>query len=141
MRPERTYHIWNNMMGRCFNKNRRDYKWYGKKGVTVCDEWQNYDGFKEWAIKSSYSDDLTLDRIDFNGNYEPNNCRWIPMAEQHANTSQTRLVTINGRTQPMKRWCVEYGISYQAVCQRVHRGMDNVSALLIPMKRRGEYGK
>ena len=74
------------MKRRCCNKNDKNYKYYGGRGITVCDEWRNdFVAFYNWAIENSYSDDLTIDRINVNGNYEPSNCRWVTMAQQNQN--------------------------------------------------------
>lgn len=83
----RLYRIWKAMKSRCYNKNTKSYKrWYGSKGVQVCDQWRyNYVAFRNWSILNGYSDDLTIDRIDPCGNYEPSNCRWVTPAVQAAN--------------------------------------------------------
>lgn len=82
----RLYQTWCNMKGRCFNpNNKRDYKNYGGRGITVCKEWLSFEPFFVWAIANGYSDDLTIDRINVDGNYEPNNCRWATRAEQNQN--------------------------------------------------------
>lgn len=82
----RLYTIWSNMKGRCYNPNRTRFEHYGGRGITVCEEWRNdYSVFAKWARENGYKDDLTIDRIDVNGNYEPDNCRWIPLSEQSAN--------------------------------------------------------
>lgn len=82
----RLYKIWASMKSRCYNKKCTSYKWYGEKGVTICDEWLNDCGaFSNWAMANGYKDDLTIDRIDPYGNYEPSNCRWITLAEQQLN--------------------------------------------------------
>lgn len=134
---KRLYVIWINMKGRCFNQSRPDYKYYGERGITVCDDWKNsFQDFKNWAMSSGYNDNLTIDRIDVNGNYCPENCRWIPFSEQRENTRQTRKITINGETKTIKSWCRQYGISYDMVIMRIHRGMDDVSALLTPRERK-----
>ena len=74
------------MMSRCYRKKDIHYNAYGDRGITVCEEWRGHsDEFIEWALKNGYSDDLTLERIDVNGNYEPSNCKWIPMSEQYKN--------------------------------------------------------
>lgn len=87
----RLYNIWIMMKMRCYNKNNPAYRYYGAKGVAVCDEWKNnYGAFRSWAITNGYDEskkwrDCTIDRINPFGNYEPNNCRWIPMEEQYKN--------------------------------------------------------
>lgn len=84
-RHTRLYQTWTNMKTRCLNTKNRVYKWYGAIGVTVCTEWMKFEGFRDWALSSGYRDNLTIDRIDPFGNYEPSNCRWIPKNEQRAN--------------------------------------------------------
>lgn len=87
MSKTRLYKIWSKMKERCYyKKDVRKYAYYGGRGITVCDEWKNdFVTFKEWALKNGYQDNLSIDRIDVNGNYEPSNCRWITMAEQQRN--------------------------------------------------------
>lgn len=82
----RLHVIWSSMKTRCYNKNHRGYNYYGVRGITVCDEWRDdFQAFHDWAMANGYRDDLTIDRIDVDGNYEPSNCRWITMAEQQTN--------------------------------------------------------
>lgn len=89
----RLYVIWRGMKQRCYYLKHKDYHNYGGRGVTVCDEWKNdFKTFYEWAISQGYNDDLTLDRIDVNGNYEPTNCRWATWSEQRLNQRPRKRV-------------------------------------------------
>lgn len=93
-RNARLYSVWKTMKKRCENSNHKDYKWYGAKGVSVCEEWHDYSTFKEWAVETGYDEkaergECTIDRINPYGNYEPNNCRWINMMEQAKNKRKT----------------------------------------------------
>lgn len=93
----RIYRIWNCMKTRCNNPRRKDYELYCKRGITVCDEWKdNFQNFYEWAINNGYKDNLTIDRIDPNGNYCPQNCRWATIDEQANNKRNTYYVECNG---------------------------------------------
>lgn len=83
----RIYRIWKAMKNRCFNPNTQDYKrWYGSNGITVCEEWKNdFSSFYEWSMAHGYRDDLSIDRVDPSGNYEPSNCRWADAKTQANN--------------------------------------------------------
>lgn len=94
----RLYGIWAGMRQRCNNPNKDAYKYYGGKGVKVCEEWNDYSKFKEWALSNGYNDSLSIDRIDANGNYCPLNCRWLTISENtaRANKNHTTRRVIRG---------------------------------------------
>lgn len=95
----RLYSCWQSMKNRCYNTKHRQYKDWGGRGITVCDEWKdNYIVFKEWALKNGYQDNLTLDRKNVNECYSPVNCRWITKIEQNKNTRKCRHINYNGRS-------------------------------------------
>ena len=118
-RVVRLYRIWHGMIDRCTKPNRREYKYYGGKGVTVCKEWLSYDAFYEWAMKNGYEDSLTIDRENTYGNYEPANCRWVTQEEQKRNTS--RNVYIDGKI--VSELARECGLSSDGINYRIQHGI------------------
>lgn len=113
------YTVWSRMKERCYNKNDAAYKNYGGRGIYVCDEWKNdYLAFHEWALSSGYEYGLSIDRIDNNGPYSPENCRWATRKEQCNNRRTNLLVTYNGETKTFSQWIEEYNADYDLVFQR-----------------------
>lgn len=100
------------MKTRCYNKNNKSYKNYGARGIKVCDEWSHIKEFYDWAIHNGYRDDLTIDRIDGNGNYEPNNCRWVTMKEQQNNRVNNHHVVYRGVDKTIGEWASFFNIPY-----------------------------
>lgn len=116
----RLYMIWNTMKQRCYVKSSTSYKRYGAKGITVCDEWRNsFYAFRDWALANGYSDELTIDRIDSRGNYEPTNCRRATYKEQANNTSKNIKFTYNGETHTIPEWSDIVGINAMALRYRI----------------------
>lgn len=117
----RLYRIWVAMKQRCNNPNNESYKYYGERGIKVCDEWRkDFMVFYNWAMNNGYNDNLTIDRINVDGNYEPANCRWITYQEQARNTRKTKNITINGETHCLKDWCKILNINYNTVRYRLN---------------------
>lgn len=118
----RLYRIWQNMKARCYGKYSREYDNYGGRGITVCDEWRNsYEKFKEWALNNGYEENLTLDRIDVNGNYEPSNCQWITNKEQQNNRRDNVYYEFGGETKSLSQWSEELGICYKTLQKRIRK--------------------
>ena len=119
----RLHTVWRHMKERCNNPNSQDYHNYGGRGISYCSEWTEFNPFYEWATKNGYSDELTLDRIDVNGNYEPSNCRWADKKIQANNTRVNRRITINGVTKTMTEWSDETGVKAGTIWWRHENGI------------------
>lgn len=132
----RLYCIWNDMIRRCYNQKATRYSNYGGRGITVCDEWKNdFMAFRDWAVANGYNDNLTIDRKDNNKGYHPENCRWATVSEQANNMRSNTMLTYNGKTQNMKLWSNELGISYSALVSRFKRGWNVDKALSTPVRK------
>lgn len=132
----RLYNIWYNMNRRCYNVNSKDYKNYGAKGIEVCNEWKkDFMNFYDWAMSNGYEKNLTLERKNNQGNYEPLNCKWATILEQHRNYSQNRNFTINNKTKCLTEWCELYGVKYTTVIYRINKGYDILTALEKPINK------
>jgi hypothetical protein len=108
--------IYWSMINRCHNPNYKNYKWYGAKGISVCDEWrQNSKVFYDWALANGYHKNLELDREINTGNYSPDNCRWITHAENMRNTSQNVIITIDGISKCLTEWCRFLNLNYYRI--------------------------
>ena len=126
----RIYCIYRAMLDRCYNQKAKRYQDYGGRGITVCEEWRdNVESFKEWAFNNGYKENLTIDRIDNNGIYEPNNCRWTTMKEQSNNRRNTKKYTLYGKTKTLSQWCEIYSKKYELVKRRIKIGWSLEKAL------------
>lgn len=120
----RLYHIRSGMIGRCENPNNKDYKNYGSRGISVCKEWrESFEAFYNWAINNGYADNLTIDRINNNGNYEPSNCRWTDCKTQSRNTRTNCYYTYNGETKTIAEWAEIKGIRRDTLSRRIQNGI------------------
>lgn len=145
MSRTRIYNVYRDMYNRCYNPSDISYPNYGKKGICICEEWLGNGGirnFCEWAYSNGYDKnakrgDCTIDRINPNGNYSPDNCRWVDIIKQSNNKNNNRYFEIDGITKTMSEWCREYNIScVQSVYNRIKRGMDIKTALTKPMQKK-----
>ena len=118
---DRIYSIYKGIKRRCYNPKCKEYDRYGGRGITVCDEWlNNFGTFRLWALSNGYQPNLTIERIDNDGDYCPDNCRWATMKEQNNNTSWNRRITFDGITLTVSDWAKKIGISQQALQKRLN---------------------
>lgn len=137
MRYSRIYNTWRSMRSRCSNPKNPAYKNYGGRNIKVCDEWQNsFKAFYEWSLKNGYKDDLTIDRINNDGNYEPSNCRWVDRKIQNNNTRHNRLITYQDKTMNISQWAEYVGLTYSCLKTRLYNGWSIEKALTTPIKKR-----
>ena len=137
------YEIWCSMKQRCNNKNAWAYKYYGAKGVSVCKEWNDsYTSFRDWSVENGYLQGLTIDRIDTNGDYSPQNCRWVTRKVQANNQTNTTRIEYLGVTKTLHQWADELGIHPNTLYHRIYKmGWSVERALTTIVKERSENGK
>ena len=123
------------MRVRCSNPKARYYPLYGGRGIRVCPEWQHFEPFYDWAMANGYKDSLSIDRIDVNGNYCPENCRWATAKEQARNQRSNRLVLYNGKTQTIADWADELNINPITLRTRLSHGWSVEEALTTPVNK------
>lgn len=129
------------MKGRCYTKTDRAYKDYGGRGITICDEWlgeKGFENFYKWSMANGYTDDLSIDRIDNNKGYSPDNCRWADEKTQCRNRRTNHLITFNGETKSMAEWSEITRIPYSTICRRIKLGWKVEDILTREVKG---YGK
>lgn len=129
------YEVWCNMKRRCNDETNSHYYLYGGKGIKICSEWEdNFQTFYEWSMLHGYKDNLTIDRIDSNGNYCPDNCRWATYLLQGNNTSRNHVLTYNGETHTMSEWARIINIDYSTLRSRLNNsGWSIEKALTTPI--------
>ena len=130
---ERLYAIWRNIRERCNNKNNSSYKYYGAKGIKYCKEWENYLTFRTWALNNGYGDNLTIDRIDNKGDYEPSNCRWATWICQANNKGNNRKFVLDDKEYTIPQLAKLYNINQATLLSRIKKGWDIKTAVETPV--------
>lgn len=133
----RLYHIWTGIKSRCYDVNVKIFKHYGARGITMCGEWKNdFLAFMDWALKNGYSENLSIDRIDVNGNYEPSNCRWVCQKQQCRNTRVNRNITCDGETHTLIEWSEISGVKRETIARRLNKGWSTKEAIWVTPKNK-----
>lgn len=131
------YKTWHNIRSRCKNPKATKYKYYGGKGIGVCEEWDNsFIAFKDWSLSNGYKVGLTIDRIDSNKDYSPDNCRWVDYKTQNNNLSNNHLITYNGETHSVYDWASRLNMKQNTLAERIRRGWSVERALTYPVKHK-----
>lgn len=117
----RLYHIWRNMNARCLNPSNPQYESYGARGITVCNDWREYLPFRNWALGNGYAENLSIDRIDNDGGYCPENCRWTTARNQANNTRKNHFITYRGETHSLSEWARMLDIKQSTLSMRINR--------------------
>jgi len=141
MTGTRIHNIWRGVKIRCYDPNRADFNRYGGRGIKMSEEWRNsFKAFYKWASQNGYSDSLTLDRIDVNGNYEPNNCRWISLKAQENNRRDSKFITFNGECHTEAEWGEITGLGGRTIWARLNQCGWSIEKTLTTPKRRRDAG-
>ena len=127
------YDVWTSMRQRCQNSKSKAYHFYGERGISICGEWdKSYVCFREWALDNGYAIGLSIDRIDNEGNYCPENCRWVDQHTQVMNRRNTKRYSMNNETKTLCEWVEEYKVPYRVVYNRLRSGWTFEKAILTP---------
>ena len=129
----RLYKIWDGIYQRCYNSKQKDYHNYGGRGIELCEEWKNSTTFMRWAYNNGYKDFLQIDRIDCNGNYCPENCRWVDVQTQAYNKRNTKYVIYKGEKVPYGLLCKQKKIHRDTVRDRLKKGWTVEEAVDTPV--------
>jgi hypothetical protein len=118
----RLHEIWLNIRKRCYSPNNTNYPNYGGRGISICKEWGDFETFEKWALDNGYEGLLTIERINVNGNYSPENCTWIPNNEQAKNTRHNIRLEFNGESKILSEWARTLSANYTTIRTRYHKG-------------------
>lgn len=130
-RDKRLYKIWQGMRNRCYRENNASYPSYGGRGIKLCEEWQRYENFEHWALSAGYEPTLTVDRIDVNGDYAPDNCRWITMKLQAYNRRDNHRLAFHGENLTITEWAERLGCTPTCLYYRLDAGWPIEEVLTI----------
>jgi hypothetical protein len=133
----RLYKIWSGIKTRCLyiEKGHKGYKNYRGRGIKICKEWLEFMTFRDWALNNGYKENLEIDRIDVNGDYCPQNCRWVTKYKQNRNKRNNKIYIIDGVVLCFKDWCILYKINQRTVRERLKTGMNIKDALTTPLQQ------
>ncbi|WP_230706819.1 hypothetical protein [Bacillus paranthracis] len=132
----RLYKVYRKIIERCYYEKYEEFHLYGGRGIKMCDIWRNdFTSFYNWAMENGYNDQLSIDRIDYNGNYEPNNCRWADNITQGNNKRNNIVLTHNGLTMTLPEWARHLNLPYSTLANRRKKG-KTVAEILDPVKKR-----
>jgi hypothetical protein len=135
----RLYGIWRGIIERCEDENSEHYINYGKRGIKLCKEWRgSYIVFRDWATSNEYADNLTIDRIDVNGSYEPNNCRWATSKVQANNRRNNVIIVFNGMSRTIAEWEDYFGWGRERLRNRLRAGWSIEKAMTTPLRKIGK---
>lgn len=141
MHGTRIYNIWQGLRYRCYNPKSSNYYLYGGKGISVCEEWDNsFISFYEWSKNKGYQEHLTIDRIDSNKDYCPENCRWATYKQQLNNTSRNHYLTYEGETLTIAQWAKKINIHRSTLRQRIKRGWSVEKSVTEPAMKIDNFG-
>ena len=133
MSKTKIYSVWRTMKQRCTYEKNESYKNYGGRGITYCDEWEEFEPFYEWAMANGYKEGLSIDRIDSDGNYEPSNCRWVTMKKQQNNRTNNRIIKYKNKEMNLQQFIKLTGLTESAVRGRLDRGWSVEDIANTPM--------
>lgn len=137
LRGTRLYNIWGLMVQRCYNQETSCYDAYGGRGIDIYPEWRDsFQAFYEWSMSNGYKENLTIDRIDNDKGYSPDNCRWVTRKVQANNTRRNHYITYNGETHTLTEWAETLGFNPDTLGSRIYRGWGLDKALTTPVRVR-----
>ena len=135
------YHVWSSMKDRCRNKNNKYYERYGGRGISICEQWkEDFEEFKKWSYENGYAEGLSIDRRDNDGNYTPDNCRWVDQTTQNRNKSNVVWIELEGEVKRLIEWAEELGIKPSILHDRMRAGWE-AKDILNPNIRKSRLGE